>query len=91
MANHKSAEKRIKQNEVRRVRNHSNLSTMKTAIKKVIEAMNKNDTANVGALFIEAESTIAKTKRKGAIHKNTMARKISRLASQVNKFKTTAK
>ena len=87
MATHASAEKRARQNEKKRLRNRANTSEMKTAVKKVFDAIEKKDSTNVQALFIEAESMIAKTRRKGSLHKNTMARKISRLASHVNKFK----
>lgn len=87
MATHPSAEKRARQAEVRRLRNRANLSTMKTAMKKVVEAVNKKDFANVPELLRSAQSAIAKTKKKGVIHKNNMARRISRLAAFVNKAK----
>lgn len=87
MAHHKSAQKRARQAETRRLRNRSNMSTMKTAIKKVTEAVAQKDFANVDALFIAAQSAIAKTKKKGSIHKNTMARRIGRLAAFLNKAK----
>lgn len=88
MAQHKSAQKRARQAETRRLRNRSNLSTMKTAIKKVTEAVTQKDFANLDSLFASAQSVIAKTKKKGAIHKNNMARRISRLADFLNKAKS---
>jgi len=90
MANHKSAKKRARQTEKRRLRNRSNLSAMKTAIKKVTEAVTQKDFSNIDVLFTSAQSLVAKTKKKGTIHKNTMARRISRLALFVNKAKTAA-
>lgn len=87
MATHKSAKKRARQAETRRLRNRSNMSTMKTAIKKVTEAVAKKELAGIEVLFTKAQSVIAKTKKKGAIHKNNMARRISRLAALINKAK----
>lgn len=88
MAQHKSAQKRARQAETRRLRNRSNMSTMKTAIKKVTEAVTQKDFSNIEALFTSAQSIIAKTKKKGSIHKNNMARRISRLASFLNKARS---
>ncbi len=85
MANHPSAEKRARQSEKRRLRNRSNMSTMKTAIRKVREAVEKKDFTQIDLFMRQAQSLIAKTRKKGAIHKNNMARRISRLASFVNK------
>lgn len=87
MAQHKSAQKRARQSEKRRMRNRSNMSAMKTAIKKITEAVTKKDLTNLDALFTSAQSIIAKTKKKGVIHKNNMARRISRLALFINKAK----
>lgn len=85
MADHASAKKRARQAEKLRLRNRANMSAMKTSIKKVREAVEKKDFSNIEALLRDAQSTIAKTKRKGCIHKNNMARRISRLTTFVNK------
>jgi small subunit ribosomal protein S20 len=85
MANHASAKKRARQAEKLRLRNRANMSTMKTAVKKVREAVEKKDFSNIDQLLRDAQSVIAKTKRKGCIHKNNMARRISRLTAFVNK------
>jgi small subunit ribosomal protein S20 len=85
MANHVSSEKRARQTEVRRLRNRANMSTMKTAIKKVIDAAQKKDFSEMDTLLRNAQSIIAKTRQKGSIHKNNMARRISRLNAFVNK------
>lgn len=87
MAYHISAAKRAKQALKHRERNRANMSTMKTCVKKVQEAIAKKDVANLDALFIEAQSMIAKSKRKGCIHANNMARRISRIALAINKVK----
>lgn len=90
MATHASAKKRARQTEKRRLRNRTNMSAMKTAIKKVTEAAEKKDFSNIEALLKSAQSTIAKTRKKGAIHKNNMARRISRLTLSVNKARAAA-
>ncbi|GAB6144049.1 30S ribosomal protein S20 [Desulfocicer niacini] len=84
MANHKSALKRAKQSENRRLRNKSTKSAMNTAIKKVRAAAEEEGNENAQALFINAQSCIAKAGKKGVIHKNTAARKISRLSKILN-------
>ncbi len=83
MANHKSAAKRAKQNEVRHMRNKSTRSSMKTAVKKVIAAQ-ESKAEDTAELLKGAQSLIAKAAKKGIIHKNTASRKISRLARRVN-------
>ncbi len=85
MANHKSSEKRARQTLVRNQRNRQILSTMRTAIRRVREAIDSKQTDKLDALFREAQSVIATTRRKGVIHKNNMARRISRLSAQVKK------
>jgi len=85
MATHKSAEKRARQNIVRNLRNRHNLSTMRTSIKKLRDAIEKKDVANLNALLRETQSVIAKTCKKGTIHHNNMARRIGRLANAVSK------
>ncbi|MGD9730563.1 MAG: 30S ribosomal protein S20 [Desulfamplus sp.] len=84
MANHKSAAKRAKQNEVRRLRNRSVRSNMKTEIKKVYAAKEEG-ADNTMQIFQNAQSVIAKAAKKGILHKNTAARKTSRLAKYLNK------
>lgn len=82
MANHKSALKRAKQSEVRRLRNKSTKSRMNTAVKKVLAA-GQEGSDETEALFKSAQSCIAKAAKKGVIHKNTAARKISRLSKHI--------
>lgn len=87
MATHKSAAKRARQALVARTRNRANMSTMKTAIKKLRSAIEKRELTNIDALFSETQSIIAKTRRKGCIHTNNMARNIARLAAAIVKAK----
>ena len=83
MAHHASAKKRIRQNEKRNLRNRQALSHMKTIVKRVTVAIEAKELENIDKLFIDAQSAIAVAKRKGIIHKNNMARRISRLYKQV--------
>ena len=83
MANHKSAAKRAKQSEARRIRNKTTRSSMKTAVKKAQgAAVDSSDTKE--DLLRSAQSLIAKAVKKGVIHKNTGARKVSKLTKQIN-------
>ena len=83
MANHKSALKRHTQSIKNRDRNRANRTRMKTAVKSVLEAVENKD-ANAAATLSSAVSVVAKSAAKGLIHKNTGARKISRLTKRVN-------
>ena len=81
MANHKSAEKRIRSNEKRRLRNKASISKIKTLVKNVFTSENKEAGEKN---FKEAVSFIDKTVSKGRIHKNTASRKKAQLAKFVN-------
>jgi small subunit ribosomal protein S20 len=91
MANHKSSEKRARQDIKRNARNRAIMSEMKTAMTKVKEAIEKKDVKVIDELMREAQSVIAKTRRKGAIHVNNMARRIGRLTKAVNNVKAASK
>jgi small subunit ribosomal protein S20 len=79
VANTRSAEKRNRQASKRRARNNAVRSTVKTAIKKVREAVAKNDPA-AKDLLRQAMSTIDKASTKGVIHARAASRKVARLA-----------
>jgi small subunit ribosomal protein S20 len=83
VANHKSAIKRARQNQERRLRNRMVKTRVKNVTKAVRAAVAENP-AEAAAQFQAAQSTIAKAAKKGVIHKRAAARKISRLARQVN-------
>ena len=83
MAHHKSAKKRIKTSEKKRVRNKAALSKVKTLVKKVFSLEDKVEAA---AVLKEATKVIDKTAAKGKIHKNNAARKKSALTKHVNKL-----
>ncbi|MGX9726582.1 MAG: 30S ribosomal protein S20 [Candidatus Electronema sp. VV] len=85
MANHASAAKRDRQSKVRRLRNRMNKSKVHTAIRRVDDALAAGSQDGVQEVLKKAMSVIHKTAGKGTIHKNTAARKISRLAKRVNR------
>ena len=85
MANTKSAKKRINVILKKTLRNKMVKSRTKTEIKKVIAAVETGDKDNAQTAYKNAASAIDKATTKGVFHKNTAARKKSRLAKMVNK------
>ena len=85
MANHKSALKRAKQSETKRLRNKAVKTRLKHSIKAVYQATEENSPETASTNLRAAASVIDKAAKKGAIHKKTAARKISRLSKLVNK------
>lgn len=84
MAHHKSAIKRIKQNEKRNARNRHQKSTLKTYIKRVREAVENKDKEAAVAALKAAIPVIDKTATKGVIHSSNASRNVSRLTKLVN-------
>lgn len=84
MANHKSALKRNRQSQVRRVRNRANRSEVKTAIRRVTDAIEQKSADGAQEALKAAIPVIARAAVKGAMHKNTASRKVSRLTKHVN-------
>ena len=91
MANIKSAKKRARQDEVRRTQNLSRRTAIKTAVKKVINALERGvEREEVMRLFNDAQAKFSRAKGKGVVHARTAARKVSRLAKKVSaKFQAT--
>lgn len=86
MANHKSAEKRVRQNTKRNEINRSNRSKVRTQIKKLRSALSSSDKAASVELLNPTISLIDKAVNKGIIHKNTAARHKSRLTKHVSEL-----
>lgn len=84
MANIKSAKKRIKVIETKTLRNKMIKSKVKSTIKKVVSAVEANDQALAKEQLTLAIAEIDKATSKGVFHKNTAARKVSRLSKLVN-------
>ncbi len=85
MAN-KSAEKRERQEAKRRLRNRMAKSTMRTAIKKFDAAVAAGDKAAAEQAMAESNKLLDTVAGKGIIHRNTAARKKSRLAHAYHKM-----
>ncbi len=86
MANIKSAKKRILVNRTKADRNKAIKSAVKTAIKKVDVAIANNDKAAATTALSAATKAMAMATSKGVYHKNTTARKISRLSKAVSEL-----
>jgi small subunit ribosomal protein S20 len=84
LATHKSAEKRSRQNEQKRMRNASAKSSVKTQVKSVVKAVETKDKASSEIALAKAIPAIDKAASKGIFHKKTASRKISRLTKKVN-------
>lgn len=86
MANIKSAKKRARQMESKRLKNVARKTAIKTAVKKVLTALEKGDSKDsVTVLMKDVESKISRAKNKNVLHSATAARKVSRLAQRVSK------
>lgn len=86
MANIKSAKKRILVIETKTLRNKMVKSKVKTLVKKVDAAIAASDKTAAMTALKDATIAIDKAAAKGIFHKNTAARKVSRLAKAVNKL-----
>jgi len=81
MANHKSAEKRIRQTKIRTLRNRYAAKTMRNALKKIRLS---NDKEEVRALFPKVCSMLDKLAKRNIIHKNKAGNLKSKIARRVN-------
>ncbi len=88
MANHKSALKRARQNELSRLRNKAVKTRVKSIVNDLRSSVEGSSNGDVPAKLIAAQTLIDKASKKGVIHKKTAARKISRLSKLVNSAKT---
>ena len=86
MANTPQAKKRVRQAEKRRQHNVARRSGMRTAIKKVLQAVSDKNKELANSLFREASSLIDKAATKGLIKKNKAARDKSRLNAKIKEL-----
>lgn len=84
MPHHKSAEKRLRQTEKRTTINRSRLSRVRTFVKNVETAIATGDKAAAQSALQLAQPELHRATTKGVLHKNTVARKLSRLAHRIN-------
>mgnify|MGYP006447307283 CR=1 FL=1 len=90
MAHSLSAKKRIRQNEKQRARNRWRKGQVRTATKTFQEAAMHGSADQAEQTYREAAQTLDKVAAKGVIHKNTAARRKSRLAKRLNAAKARA-
>jgi len=83
MANTPQAKKRIRRNANRATVNHSRVSRIRTFIKAVESAIASGKKSDAAEALKEVQPEIARGVARGVIHKNTAARKISRLSKRV--------
>ncbi len=84
MARHKSAMKRNRQSVATRARNRTNISQLKTQVKKLRSAIGAGDAEAASKLLPETVAVIDKAARKGVVHDNAADRHKSRLTRKVN-------
>lgn len=86
MANHKSAEKANRQAEKRTLINKSRVSRIKTSIRNAKEALAapQKTEEELRVCVVNAEREIMRGVRKGVLHRNTAARRVSKLALKLN-------
>ena len=84
MPNIKSAIKRVKTNDKRRMLNASQKSALRTAVKAADVALANNEVETAKAAVANASKKLDKAVTKGLVHKNAAARKKSRLATKLN-------
>ncbi len=87
MANHKSSEKRAKQEKTRRMTNKMKTAKARTTVKSLREAIAKGDKSTAATLLSKAQSLLAKLAKSPAMKKQTASRKTSRLTKQVKALK----
>ena len=83
MANTPQAKKRIRRNSTRQTINHSRVSRIRTFIKAVESAIESGKKAEAAEALKAVQPEIARGIARGVIHKNTAARKFSRLSKRV--------
>jgi small subunit ribosomal protein S20 len=86
VANIKSQMKRIRTNEVRRQRNQSVKSALRTAIRNYREAVAAGEKDKAGELLVSTSRKLDKAASKGVIHANQAANKKSAMAQAFNKL-----
>ncbi len=85
MANTRSAEKRNRQAQKRRLRNVQVRTGVKSAVKKVRDAIAKGDGAQAKDALAQAVRLLEKAASKGVLHRNAASRRIGRLVKAVSK------
>ncbi|OHB44254.1 MAG: 30S ribosomal protein S20 [Planctomycetes bacterium GWC2_49_10] len=88
MAHSLSAQKRVRQDAKKNATNRARKSAVKTQIKHLEDAIKSGDMTKVQEAFKDVVKKLDKVASTSTMHKNTAARKKSRLAKKVNALKT---
>ena len=83
MAHHQSAKKRIRRNAKRAAFNRTRVSRIRTYLKKVELAISSGDKESAQAAIKSAQPEMHRGVVKGVLHRNTVARKLSRLNARI--------
>jgi small subunit ribosomal protein S20 len=83
MAHHKSAKKRIRRNTRRAEINGDRVGRIRTFVKKVEAAIAGGNATEAKSAFQAAQPELQRGAQAGVMHKNTVARKLSRLSSRI--------
>ena len=83
MANSRSAKKRIRQNLTRKLANKSYRSMVRTTVKTFEAQVKTADQSTAAEKFVKVQKVLDTAARKGHLHKNTVARKLSRLSKRL--------
>lgn len=86
-----SAEKRMKQNTRDRARNRARRSAVKTETRKLLDAIGSGNADAARKAFVTVTKKLDQVAAKGSLHKNTVARRKSRLAKRLNAMAAKAK
>ena len=84
MANHKSSDKRTRQDKTKTAVNRRIMTAVRTYEKKFLAAVEADEKEEAEKLFKTYESRIDRAAKKGVVHKNNASRKVSRLAAKMS-------
>jgi small subunit ribosomal protein S20 len=91
MPNIASAKKRLRQNIATRERNRASRSFVRNRCKNVVKAVLAGNVADADKLFRDAVKALDQASSKRIVHRNTAARKKSRLSAMIRKLKESTK
>ena len=91
VANSVSSKKRVRQNVDRRLRNRGRKSALKSETRKFLDLLSQGEVQSAEAAFTDVQKHLDQVAAKGTLHRNTVARRKSRLARRLNVAKAAAK
>jgi len=83
MANHASAKQRIRRNDRRRIINGARIGRIRTFVKKIETAIASGNKGDARTALTNAQPELHRGVRVGLLHKNTVARRLSRLNARI--------